>query len=197
METTDETKVVPPENGSTETESSADKTWDAERYPSWQKSIGKEYWGNERLKDFGSMKDVMEFIVNPQKRAPERYEGIQEGVEDAMRKADLSQDDAKNIADAYSKLIPKKYTEESLKDAYGADWEQAERDFSKAVGRILTDEKDRKAFDRVKYDPVVFKFVSAVGRGIGESANLDVENRQVPKDKGSGDPYIDLLRKFK
>lgn len=197
METTDETKVVPPENGSTETESSADKTWDAERYPSWQKSIGKEYWGNERLKDFGSMKDVMEFIVNPHKKAPERYEGIQEGVEDAMRKADLSQDDAKGIAEAYSKLIPKKYTEEDLRDSYGADYEQAESDFSKAVGKILTDEKDRREIEKLKYNPFVFRFVSMVGSNIGDTANLDVGNRQVQKEKGSGDPYIDLLRKFK
>ena len=41
METTDKENVVPPENGSTNSESSAEKTWDSEKYPAWQKSIGK------------------------------------------------------------------------------------------------------------------------------------------------------------
>ena len=193
METTDKDNVVPPENGSDVSESSADKTWDSEKYPAWQKSIGKEYWGNERLKGFASMKDVMESIVNPKSKAPERYEGIQEGVEEAMRKADLSQDEAKGIADAYSKLIPKKHTEEELKDIYGADWEQAESDFSKAVGSVFTDKVMQGEMRKLMNDPVVFEFVRIVGKNLGDSPNLDIGRQQVTPKKGSGDPFLDLL----
>ena len=200
METTDKENVVPPENGSTNSESSAEKTWDSEKYPAWQKSIGKEYWGNEKLKDFASMNDVMESIVNPKKKAPEKYEGISEelsDVADVLKSADIGQDDAKKIADVLSKHLPKKYTEESLKEAYGADWEQAEKDFDRAVGKILTDEKERKAFNELKNNPILFKFVSSVGNKIGGSANLDVGKQEIPKKKGTGDPYMDLLMKFK
>ena len=195
METTDKDNVVPPENGSTSPESSADKTWDSEKYPAWQKSIGKEYWGNEKLKDFSSMKDVMESIVNPKKKAPEKYEGFSEELNDvaeALKSADIAQDDAKKISDAISKHLPKKYTEEALKDSYGADFEQADKDFAKAVGNIFSDEKDRKAFNELKNNPILFKFVSTVGRKIGDSANLDIGKQYVPDKKGSGDPFEDF-----
>lgn len=199
METTDENKNVPPDNGSKGSESSADKNWDAEKYPSWQKSIGKEYWGHEKLKDFTSMKDVMESIVNPQKKAPEKYDiGADSDYDDtleAMRKADLSNDEAKEIYKAFSKHMPKKYTEESLKDGYGADWEQAESDFSKAVENIFADEKMRKEFNAIKNNPIVFEFARIVGKNLGDSPNLDISKQQIHKEKGSGDPFMDLLLK--
>lgn len=191
METTEETKVVPPENGSTETESSADKTWDSEKYPAWQKQIGKEYWGNEKLAQFSSMKDVMESVINPKKKAPEKYEGISDELSDvcnALRVADVGQEDAKKVAKAIEKLLPKKYTEESLKDAYGADWEQADKDFGKAVEKILTDEEDRKAFIELKNNPAIFKFVSIVGKNLGDSPNLGIGKPQIAK-KTSDDPF--------
>lgn len=199
METADENKVVPPENGSNGSETPAEKTWDAEKYPSWQKSIGKEYWGNEKLAKFGSMKDVMESIINPQKKAPEKYEGLSDefnDLADALKSADVGQDDAKKISDAVKKHLPKKYSEESLKDLYGADFEEADKNFGKAVEKILTDENDRKAFNEMKFNPVFFKFVSIVGRNLGNSANLDIEQKQIPK-QSSGDPFTDLLRKYR
>lgn len=200
METTDKSKNVPPENGSDSSTSSAERTWDADKYPSWQKSIGKEYWGHERLAEFGSMKDVIESIVNPQVKAPEKYVlGLSDEFEDvheAMRKADLSQDGAKEIAKAFSKHLPKKYTSEALKERYGADWEQAESDFGKAVGEILTDEKQRKTFEELKNNPIVFEFARIVGRNLGDSPNLDIGKQQVHKN-GSGDPFTDLLMGIK
>lgn len=197
METTDETKVVPPENGSTETNPSADKTWDSEKYPAWQKSIGKEYWGNEKLKGFSSMKDVMESIINPKKKAPEKYEGISDELADmaeVFKAADIGQEDAKKISDVVAKHLPKKYTEESLKDAYGADWEQAEKDYSKAVEKILTNEKDRQAFNELKNNPLIFSFVRIVGRNIGDAPNLDL-GKQIPHEEKSKNPVRDILLK--
>ena len=195
METTDKEIVAPSENGSTPQESSADKTWDSEKYPAWQKSIGKEYWGNEKLRDFASMRDVMESIVNPKKKAPEKYEGISEELSDvcdALRNADVGQDDARMIADAISRHMPKKYTEEALKETYGADWEQAEKDFGKAVGKIFDNEDERKAFIELKNNPALFKFASIVGRNLGDSPNLGIGKPQVSPAK-SGDIIADLL----
>ena len=195
METTEETKVVPPENGSTETETSADKTWDSEKYPAWQKSIGKEYWGNEKLKDFGSMKDVMESIVNPKKKAPEKYEGISSelsDISDALRGADVGQEDAKKIVNAVKKHLPKKYTEEALKESYGADYDEADKNFGKAVEKIFDNEEDRKAFNEMKYNPALFKFVSIVGKNLGDSPNLGIGKPQV-KATSSNDIIGDLL----
>lgn len=196
METTDKDVTVPPENGSETTESSADRVWDGEKYPSWQKSIGKEYWGNEKLSQFGSMKEVMESIVNPKKKAPEKYEGVSEELKDVaelMRKADLPQAEAKAIADAVAKHLPKKYTEEALKDIYGADYEQAEGNFSKAVEKMLENEEDRKAMRELKNNPVIFKFLGLVGKNLGDAPTLDLGKQQVTPKKGSGDPFMDLL----
>ena len=64
----------------------------------------------------------MESIVNPQKKAPEKYEGISDELADVaeiLKDADVCQDDAKKIADVLSKHLPKKYTEEGLKDIQG------------------------------------------------------------------------------
>ena len=195
METTEKDEVVPPENGSNGSDSSADKAWDGEKYPAWQKSIGKEYWGNEKLKDFGSMKDVIESIVNPKKKAPEKYEGISEELSDVaetLKSADVGQEDAKKIADVLTKHLPKKYSEESLKESYGADWEQADKDFGKAVEKIFADEKDRKAFIELKNNPILFKFVNIVGKNLlGNSPNLDISNQQIPGRK-STDPFEDF-----
>ena len=196
METTDENKNVPPDNGSEGSESSADKNWDAEKYPSWQKSIGKEYWGNEKLSKFSSMKDVMESIVNPQKKAPEKYEGFSEeysDLADVLKGADVGQEDANKINDVLKKHLPKNFTEESLKDGYGADFEQAEKDFSQAVEKIFADEKNRKEFLKLKNNPIVFEFARIVGKNLGDSPNLDVGKQQVHKDKGTGDPFMNLL----
>lgn len=200
METTDKEVNVPPENGSVNSESSADRTWDAEKYPSWQKSIGKEYWGNEKLSQFQSMKEVMESIVNPQKKAPEKYEGVSDELSDVaeqMRKADIPQAEAKAIADAVVKHLPKKYSLDSLKDSYGSDWEQAESDFSKAIEKILPEGEYRKVVSEMKANPAVFEFVRIVGRNLGGTANLDVAHTGVEKSKGSGDPFTDLVAKYR
>ena len=44
METTDKDNVVPPENGSEVSESSADKTWDSEKYILQPRKSGKKKW---------------------------------------------------------------------------------------------------------------------------------------------------------
>jgi len=195
METTDENKNAPLNNGSEGSESSADKNWDGEKYPSWQKSIGKEYWGNEKLAQFTSMKDVMESIVNPKKKAPEKYEGFSDELSDVcevLRTADVGDEDAKKLAEVLGKHLPKKFTEDGLKEIYGVDFEQAEKDFSKAVEKVLTDDKDRKAFKELKNNPVLFKFVSIVGKNLGDSAPLNIGKQQV-KPMKSNDVIEDLL----
>lgn len=196
METTDNEKLVPPENGSEISETSADKAWDGEKYPAWQKSIGKEYWGNEKLKDFATMKDVIESIVNPKKKAPEKYEGVADEVVEALRSADISQEDAKKISDAYSKLIPKKHSLESLKENYGADWEAVEKDFDKALNKIVGDEKTRKALKELEANPYVFEFARLVGMNLGDDPKLDIGKQNVHK-KGTGDPIMDAILRGK
>ncbi len=195
METTDKENVVPPENGSATQESSADKTWDSEKYDAYQKSLPKKYWGHEALKDIHSMEEMAERVVNPIKKAPERYEGISEelaDVCDALRDADVGQDDAKRIADAFSRHMPKRYSEESLKEIYGADWEKAESDFGKAVEKIFDNEDERNAFRELKCNPALFKFASIVGRNLGDSPNLGIGRPQVTPSK-TGDVITDLL----
>lgn len=193
METTDNEKIVPPENGSENSETSADNAWNSEKYPAWQKSIGKEYWGNEKLQQFATMKDVIESIVNPKKKAPEKYEGISDelsDVADVLKSADVGQDDAKKIADVLTKHLPKKYSLESLKENYGADFEQADKDFGKAVEAVFTEEKDRKAFSELKNNPVLFKFARIVGQNLGDSPVLDLGKNEMPKK--SSDPFNEL-----
>ena len=196
METTDKDTMVPPDNGSQNQASSADRTWEEGKHPSWQKSIKKEYWGNEKLSKYESLNDVIESVVNPVPKAPEKYElGLGEGfddVESVLRKADVSQEDAKALADAIKGRLPKKYSHEALGEDYGADFEQAEKDFSKAVGKILTDEKVKGAFLELKDNPAVFEFARIVGKNLGEAPNLGIGKEQagVKKDE---DPFISRL----
>lgn len=196
MDPTDKENVVPPENGSNGSESSVDKTWDSEKYPAYQKSFPKKYWGHEAFNGIGSMDEMLDRFVNPKKKAPEKYEGISEelsDVTDAFREADLSQDDAKKIADVLNKHLPKKYSEESLKELYGADWEQAELDYTKAVEKIISSDKDRKAFNEMKNNPVFFNFVSTVGKNLGDSPNLEIGKQTIHEKKGN--TVVDILLK--
>jgi len=197
METTDNVEVTE-QDSLTNAESSADKVWDSEKYPSWQKNLPKAYWGDERLRGFDSLKDVIETVTNPKTKAPEKYElGLGEGfddVEKVLRKADVSQDDAKALADALKGKLPKRYTHDSLKEFYGADFEQAEKDFGKAVEAMLgSDEKAKGNFMKLMDNPTVFEFARLVGRNLGDSPNLDLGRQQVQPKKGSGDVITDLL----
>lgn len=194
METTDKENIVPPENGSDNSETSADKTWDSEKYPAYQKSFPKKYWGHKAFEGINSMDEMLDRFVNPRKKAPETYEGIDESVTEAMRAADLSQEDARKIAEAYSKLMPKRYTEESLKEVYGADWEQADKDYNRAVERIITDENDRKAFNAMRNNPLLFSFVRVVGRNIGDGPNLDT-GKDIPHVEKKGNTIAGILMK--
>ena len=196
METTDKDKTVPPDNGSQSSESSADKTWEEGKHPSWQKSIKKEYWGNEKLSKYESLNDVIESVVNPVPKAPEKYElGLGEGfddVEKVLKRADVSQENAKALADAFKGKLPKKYSHEALKENYGDDFEQAEKNFSKAVGKIFTDEKMKEAFLELKDNPAIFEFARIVGKNLGEEPNLGIGKEQAGKAQ-SGDPFMDRL----
>ena len=197
METTDKVEVTA-QDALTDAESSADKVWDSEKYEAYQKSFPKEYWGHEAFKDIHSMKEVAERIANPKTKAPEKYElGLGEGfddVEKVLRKADVSQDDAKALADALKGKLPKRYTHDSLKEFYGADFEQAEKDFGKAVEAMLgSDEKAKGNFMKLMDNPTVFEFARLVGKNLGDSPNLDLGRQQVQPKKGSGDIITDLL----
>lgn len=199
METTDDVVKTEPDNSFDTPESSADKSWDSEKYPAWQKSIGKEYWGNEKLKDFGSMKDVMESIVNPKAKAPEKYDLKLDGdfseVEKAFRDADLPQDKAEEIAKAFSSKLAKNYTLENLKDGYGADYEQADIYVGKAIEKLCNgNEKLTKAIEERKNDPAMFEVLRLVGQNLGEGTNLNLGRKDVkPEKKGTGDVFTDLI----
>lgn len=203
METTDETKVIDSQNPSLETQPSADNSWDADKYPSWQKSIGKEYWGNPKLQQFDSMKSVIESIVNPKTNAPEKYElSVSEDdskeIVEAFKKADVSQEDAKAIEDAFGKFIPKKKTLESIKETYGDDFEDADKFVSKAIEKVCgTNDDLKKALSDVsiKNDPAFFEFARIVGKNLGDNAQLDLSKQEVVPDKKSEDPFINLLMK--
>lgn len=197
MDPTDKENVAPPENGSNGSESSVDKTWDSEKYPAYQKSFPKKYWGHEAFNGINSMDEMLDRFVNPKKKAPEKYEGISEELSDvaeALRSADVAQDDAKKIADALGKHLPKKYSEESLKESYGADWEQADKDYTKAVEKIIESDKDRKAFNELKNNPVFFNFVRIVGKNLGDSPNLEI-GKQVIHEERSKNPVKNILLK--
>jgi len=196
METTDKVEVTA-QDALTDVESSADKVWDSEKYPAWQKSLAKKYWGDERLNGVDGLSDLVERYINPKGKAPEKYElGLPEGYEDVdglMRKADLSQDDAKAIADAFAKRFPKVHTHEALKEIYGDDFEKAESDFGKAVKTVIgEDRKTYDAFMKLRDNPAVFEVMRIVGKNLGDSAQLDVGKQEVVA-KTSGDPFLDLL----
>ena len=196
METTDNVEVTA-QDALTNAESSADNvTWDSEKYDAYQKSLPKRYWGHEKLKDIHSTEELVERVINPKTKAPEKYElGLGDGfgdVESVLRKADVSQEDAKALADAIKGRLPKRYSHEALMENYGADFEQAEKDFGKAVGKVLADERMREAFLEFKDNPAIFEFARIVGKNLGDSPNLDVRKEQVAK-KGTGDVLTDLL----
>lgn len=200
METTDDVVKTEPNNSFEANDSSADsKTWDSEKYPAYQKSFPKKYWGHEAFNGINSMDEMLDRFVNPKTKAPEKYDLKLEGdfseVEKAFRDADLPQDKAEEIAKAFSSKLAKNYTLENLKDGYGADYEQADIYVGKAIEKLCNgNEELSKAIKERKNDPAMFEVLRLVGQNLGEGTNLNLGRKEVkPEKKGTGDVFTDLL----
>ena len=61
-------------------------------------------------------------------------EDVGKDVEEALRKADISQENAKAISDAFGKHLAKSYSLDSIKDIYGADFEEADSNNAASEG---------------------------------------------------------------
>ena len=132
----------------------------------WLKTLGKEYYQNETLGRYDSLKDAInDLLARPEKKEiPESY-----GYGDAdeiFKKAGLSKAEADEIEAYYSKKIPAR---KDRKEIFGEQFDEMDRHYSKAVntfGSDLAEEIKKGGYDR---DPVVTTLLARVGKEIGSS----------------------------
>lgn len=187
-------------NTSVETENQTEsKVW-TDEYPKWQKSISKEYWGNEKLAKFDSLNSVIKNVLNPETKAPESYdidlsdETLKGKLVEQFKKSDLSNEDAKGITEIIKGSIKKADSEDNLKEIVGlADYE-VEKAYAEKAYKAIFSEEDVKALEKadIRHNPLFFKFASAVGKNLGDDATLDFKEEQKLKPK-SKDPFMDML----
>ena len=190
------------------TNSEETKVWD-DKYPKWQKMLPKEYWGDEKLAKYESLRAVIEDATNPKKpETPESYElkgiegEIKNTLEEAYKGAGLSVENAEKITSVISKAIPKKDTEESLKDIVGlADYEVEKAFFESAVNKICKgNEKIADALLKsdLRYNPAVFNVLSLVGKNLGDGNFEDFSNNTSgAKKKGVWEEMVGRPKDYK
>lgn len=191
------------ESGNQNGNSADTKVWD-EKYPKWQKMLPKEYWGDEKLAKYSSLKDVIDDATTPKTKAPDSYslEGIDDALKkslgEAYKKADISDADAKEITGLWVKAMPKMPTEENLKDVVGlADYEVEKAYFDKAVSKICgANDKLKDAMSKSAYrnDPTVFQMLSIVGKNLGDGNFEDFRSDKAGK---KNDVWADMVARPK
>lgn len=132
----------------------------------WLKTLGKEYYHNEVLGRYDSLKDAVNALLErPEgKEVPESY-GYGD-ADDIFRKAGLSKSDADEIESYYAKRIPAR---KERREIFGEQFDEMDRYYSKAVetfGADLADEIKKNGEDR---NPVFVKMMAKVGKEIGSS----------------------------
>jgi len=190
------------------TNSEDTKVWD-DKYPKWQKMLPKEYWGDEKLAKYESLRAVIEDATNPKKpETPESYElkgiegDVRKALEEAYKGACLSAENAEKITSAVSGAIPKKNTEESLKEIVGlADYEVEKAYFESAVNKVCGGNQniaDALLKSDLRYNPAVFNVLSLVGKNLGEGNFEDFSNNTggAPK-KGVWEEMVGRPKDFK
>lgn len=195
-------------NGAPDTQNSnsaENKVWD-EKYPKWQKMLPKEYWGDEKLEKYSSLKDVIADATTPKTKAPDSYslEGIEDGLKktlgEAYKKADISDADAKEITKLWMGAMPKMPTEDNLKEVVGlADYEVEKAYFDKAVSKVCgANDKLKEAISKsaYRYDPSVFQVLSIVGKNLGDGNFEDFRSDKTGEKKDVWAEMVDRPKDY-
>ena len=135
----------------------------------WLKNVGKDFYQNEELAQYDSLKDALTNLLKRPKAkdVPESYGEIGK-VEEAYRKAGLTADEAKEITAAFSERMPKEKPD--LKDYFKDDYGKVTENYRKGVDSFADDALKKAIADSgLDKDPAFVDFVSRVGKETGQN----------------------------
>lgn len=130
----------------------------------WMKTLGKDFYKNEELAKYESLKDAVNgLLARPKaKELPESY-----GYGDAdelYRKAGITKEEADAIESYWGKKVPAR---QDRKAVFGDAYDEMERNYSKAVGVFGDDLQDEIKSNGLDRDPVFAKVMAKVGKELG------------------------------
>lgn len=157
----------------------------------WLKTLGKDYYRNERLGQYERLTDAIDDLLEKSKPKdiPDRY-GLRDGSDDVFRKAGLTKEEAEEVDRFYSGLIPKE--KPSLKDVFKENYDETMRHYEDGIKAVSDDLKDRISKEGLDKDPLFVEIMSRVGKETGETEFREDKN---PKGAVKSDPAMDAVRR--
>ena len=130
----------------------------------WMKTLGKDFYKNEDLGQYESLKDAVNaLLARPKaKDIPETY-GYGD-ADDLYRKAGMTKEEADAVESYWSKKVPAR---QDRKQIFGDSYDEMERNYSKAVGVFGNDLADEIKSNGLDRDPVFAKVMAKIGKELG------------------------------
>ena len=147
----------------------------------WLKNVGKEFYDNEELAQYDTLKDaITDLLKRPKaKDTPESY-GETGKVEEAFKKAGLTADEANEISHAFSERIPAPKAD--LKEYFKDNYNDVTDNYKKGVDSFADDALKQAITDNgLDKDPVFVDLLSRVGKETG-SHTFDAPKHEEKKD---------------
>lgn len=159
--------------------------WNAEENKPYMRQLGKKFWGNETLRGFDSLNDVIDDYMKL-KTVPEKYdiEGAEE-YSDTFKRIGLNGDAAKEVMSLISKAKPEKVDADAVLREMHGDKVATMRTSAEKAMKSFADESTVKLAEKygLMGNPAFIAFASAVGNEVGENFH---DFRGNGGDKGSG-----------
>lgn len=156
----------------------------------WLKTLGKEFYRNETLGKFDSLKDAMNSLLQRPERkdVPETY-SIREGTEEIFRSAGLTKSEAESIDGFYSKLIPEKKPD--LKEYFKDSYDETMKFYKSGIEGISKDLSDDISKSGLDLDPTFVRIMARVGKEVGTGSFIPEKN----EPETMKDPFFEMVKK--
>lgn len=177
-------------NGSESGNSQHEGDSSSEMLKPWLKILGKEYYQNEYLGKFDTLKDaVNNLLERPERKdVPESY-GLTEGTDDLFKNAGLTKAEAESIDGFYDKKYGEKYGFADLKKVFGDSYDKTMEDYTSGKELLKDLEGDIAKYELDK-NPVFVKAVAMIGR---ETKGTPFAP---PKNDSKPEPYAKLYANY-
>ena len=169
--------------------STSNDGWDANANKPYMRQLGKQYWGDERLKKFDSLNNLVDaYLESTKSKAPEKYD-FDEGETDSeelsktFKELDLSSDSAKKVYDLVKKSRPEKVDTEKVLRERHTDYDDFKKNADKTVNAYMDDSlKEIAEKYHLSSNPAFIEFASKIGKELGDDFhNGNNEARTNPK----------------
>lgn len=172
--------------------------WNPDENKPYMRQLGKKYWGNEKLRQFNSLNEVIDdYMKADQKDVPEKYD-IGEGADnyvDTFRRLGLSNDAAKEVMGLINGVRPKEIdTDGVLREMHGDSVSKVKESAERAM-KTFADEGITKMAEEygLMKNPAFIEFADRIGKAVGDDFH-DFRKDSGNKGNNSRSYFLDMAR---